>query len=43
VFPVGDLPKSEVRRIATEAGLSTAKRKDSYGICFIGKRRLDGT
>jgi tRNA-specific 2-thiouridylase len=37
-FPVGGLPKSEVRRLAREAGLSTATKKDSTGICFIGKR-----
>ncbi len=38
LFPVGNLPKSEVRRLAVEAGLSTAGKKDSTGICFIGKR-----
>jgi tRNA-specific 2-thiouridylase len=38
MFPIGHLPKSEVRRIALEAGLSTAKKKDSTGICFVGKR-----
>lgn len=38
LFPIGHLPKSEVRRIALEAGLSTAKKKDSTGICFVGKR-----
>ncbi len=37
LFPVGDLLKPEVRRIATEQGLATAKRKDSQGICFVGK------
>lgn len=37
MFPVGGLLKPEVRRIATELGLATAKRKDSQGICFVGK------
>lgn len=37
LFPIGDLLKPEVRRIATEQGLATAKRKDSQGICFVGK------
>lgn len=37
LFPVGDIEKPEVRRIATELGLATAKRKDSQGICFVGK------
>ncbi len=38
LFPIGHLPKAEVRKIALEANLSTAKKKDSTGICFIGKR-----
>ncbi len=38
LFPIGHLLKSEVRRIAKEAGLSTSEKKDSTGICFIGKR-----
>ncbi len=37
-FPIGHLPKQEVRRIAALHGLSTAEKKDSTGICFIGKR-----
>lgn len=38
MFPIGHLPKPEVRRIAEEAGLHTAKKKDSTGVCFIGER-----
>lgn len=38
LFPIGHLQKSEVRRIAVEHGLPTAAKKDSVGICFIGKR-----
>ena len=37
VFPIGDLCKSEVRRLAAEADLPSADRKDSQGICFVGK------
>ncbi len=37
LFPIGHLLKSEVRRIAEENGLATARRKDSQGICFVGK------
>ena len=38
LFPVGDLQKEDVRRIAEENDLATAKKKDSTGICFIGER-----
>lgn len=37
-FPLGELDKTEVRRLAHEAGLSVAAKKDSTGICFIGER-----
>ncbi|WP_028561806.1 tRNA 2-thiouridine(34) synthase MnmA [Paenibacillus pinihumi] len=40
MFPIGHLPKSEVRCIAAEAGLATARKKDSTGICFIGERNF---
>jgi len=40
LFPVGNMIKSEVRRIAHEHGLATAERKDSQGLCFIGKIHL---
>jgi tRNA-specific 2-thiouridylase len=36
-FPIGSLTKPEVRKIATDLGLATAERKDSQGICFVGK------
>lgn len=38
LFPIGHLPKKEVRLIALEHNLATAEKKDSTGICFIGKR-----
>jgi len=37
LFPVGVLTKPEVRKIAVDLGLATADRKDSQGICFVGK------
>jgi tRNA-specific 2-thiouridylase len=40
LFPVGDLAKPEVRKIAEQAGLTKARKKDSTGICFIGERRF---
>ncbi|KAJ0412151.1 hypothetical protein ATCC90586_005764 [Pythium insidiosum] len=40
LFPLGELPKTEVRRIAAEEGLVTASKRDSVGICFIGKRNF---
>ncbi len=40
LFPVGELDKSEVRRIAREQGFVTHAKKDSTGICFIGERKF---
>jgi len=41
LFPLGALQKTEVRRLAREAGFSNHGKKDSTGICFIGERRFD--
>ena len=40
LFPIGEMQKSEVRAIAKEANLITAEKKDSQGLCFIGKVKL---
>lgn len=40
LFPIGELTKPEVRKVAEEAGLHTADKKDSQGLCFIGKVKL---
>ncbi|MDX1830220.1 MAG: tRNA 2-thiouridine(34) synthase MnmA [Lutibacter sp.] len=40
LFPIGELTKPEVRKIATEQNLVTASKKDSQGLCFVGKVRL---
>jgi len=40
LFPLGELEKSEVRKIAEEQGLVTAQKRDSQGLCFIGKVKL---
>lgn len=41
LFPIGDYLKGEVREIARKAGLPTAEKKDSQGICFLGDVALD--
>lgn len=40
LFPIGELTKPQVREIAAQLGLATAEKKDSQGLCFIGKVRL---
>lgn len=40
MFPVGHLPKPRVRELALQAGLATARKKDSTGVCFIGERNF---
>ena len=40
LFPIGDMLKPDLRRIAAEAGLATAAKRDSTGICFIGERNF---
>ena len=40
IFPIGDIIKPEIRRIATEAGFGNHAKKDSTGICFIGERHF---
>ena len=39
-FPIGHLPKPELRKVAADAGLITATKKDSQGICFIGEVKM---
>ena len=41
MFPIGDLPKSTVRELAIESGMPNAFRRDSQGICFLGKRNYN--
>jgi len=42
MFPIGHLTKTEVRKIAEEKGLLNARKKDSTGICFVGKKGYEG-
>jgi len=37
LFPIGDLPKNHVRKLAKESGLFTSEKKDSQGVCFLGE------
>ncbi|CAN0485571.1 unnamed protein product [Ectocarpus sp. 8 AP-2014] len=39
LFPLGGLTKPEVRRLAEEGGLPVARKRESMGVCFVGKRR----
>lgn len=39
LFPLGEITKTDVRRIAEAAGLPTAQRSESMGICFVGQKR----
>ncbi len=41
LFPIGDYKKSVIRKIAKKAGLPTAEKKDSQGICFLGKIQME--
>jgi tRNA-uridine 2-sulfurtransferase len=40
IFPLGDMPKTEVKALAKEIGLPNANKKESMGICFVGKKNL---
>ena len=40
IFPIGKIQKQEVRKLAKKAGLPTAEKKDSTGICFVGERNF---
>lgn len=39
LFPLGGLTKPQVRNLAAEAGLPVAQKRESMGVCFVGKRR----
>ena len=41
IFPIGDLEKSEVRKLARKSHLPVSEKKDSQGVCFIGEIRMD--